>query len=122
MRLRGTLACLSLLLLILSWPALGGEPGIRVERDVVYGKGGDIELKLNLARPTSGGPHPAVVCIHGGGWRGGQRQDLDGLTQQLARNNFVAATVSYRLTDKAPFPAQIEDCKAAVRWLRAHAD
>ncbi len=121
MRMRCTLASLSLLALVLTWPARGDEAP-RLERDVVYGKGGPIDLQLDLARPATDGPHPAVVCIHGGGWRGGKRQDLGPLTQELAKQNFVAATVSYRLSDKAPFPAQIEDCKAAVRWLRANAD
>ncbi len=98
------------------------KPAVRVERDLVYGKGGDTDLKLNLAMPAKGdGPFPAIVCIHGGGWRGGQRENLDGLTRILAAHGYVAATVSYRLVPKAMFPAQIEDCKAAVRWLRANA-
>jgi acetyl esterase/lipase len=114
----------AVLVLLLGFQVQGGEnAAARVERDLVYGKGGDTELKLDLAVPAQGkGPFPAVVCLHGGGWRGGKRQDLDKLITLLAGRGFVAATVSYRLTDKAPFPAQIEDCKAAVRWLRAAAD
>jgi len=77
---------------------------------------------LNLALPKKGkGPFPAVVCIHGGGWRAGKRQDMDFMTEVLARRGYVAATVGYRLVPNARFPAQIEDCKAAVRWLRANA-
>src|SRR5262245_52565746 len=101
--------------------AEGQEPGIRVERDIVYGKGGREDLRLNLAAPKGKGPFPAVVCIHGGGWFQGQRQDMDSMTELLARRGYVAVTVSYRLAPKARFPAQIEDCKAAVRWLRANA-
>ncbi|MFN4261526.1 MAG: alpha/beta fold hydrolase [Gemmataceae bacterium] len=93
----------------------------RVEKDVVYGKGGDVELKLDLALPATGdGPFPAVVCIHGGGWRQGSRQDLAKTIEILAGRGYVAATISYRLAPASRFPAQIEDCKAAVRWLRAN--
>lgn len=100
----------------------GQQPEIRLERDIVYGKAGGVELRLNLASPAKGsGPFPAVVCIHGGGWYQGQRQDMDAMTELLARRGYVAATVSYRLAP-VRFPAQIEDCKAAVRWLRASAD
>src|SRR5262245_2483 len=101
--------------------AIGQQPEIRVERDIVYGKAGHVELQLNLALPMGKGPFPAVVCIHGGGWHQGQRQDMDFMTDVLARRGYVAATVSYRLVPSARFPAQIEDCKAAVRWLRASA-
>jgi acetyl esterase/lipase len=101
----------------------GGDDKVRIERDLTYGKGGTVDLKLDLALPAEGkGPFPAVLCLHGGGWRGGSRQQLDGLIKLLAQKGFVAATASYRLTDKAPFPAQIQDCKAAVRWLRANAE
>src|SRR5262245_24976974 len=102
--------------------AEGQDPGISVERDIVYGKADGVELQLNLALPKEGkGPFPAVVCIHGGGWYQGQRRDMDFMTEVLARRGYVAATVSYRLVPTARFPAQIEDCKAAVRWLRANA-
>jgi acetyl esterase/lipase len=102
--------------------ARGGDADVRVERDLAYGKGGDVDLKLDLAMPAEArGPYPAVVCIHGGAWQAGKRQELDGLTRTLARRGFVAAAVTYRLTPKYAFPAQIEDCKAAVRWLRANA-
>src|SRR4051794_8774485 len=95
------------LLLVLAGPAArAGEAKVKVERDIVYGKGGDVDLKLDLAMPAEGkGPFPAVVCLHGGGWRAGKRQDLDRLTRLLAERGFVAVTVTYRLTDKAPFPA-----------------
>ncbi len=96
---------------------------VRVERDLTYGKGGDVELKLDLALPGEGaGPFPAVVCIHGGGWQGGSRQDLAKTIEVLAGRGYAAATISYRLVPKATFPAQIEDCKAAIRWLRANAE
>jgi acetyl esterase/lipase len=101
-------------------PESGRE--VVTESGLVYGTGGGQELKLDLARPKEGaGPFPAVVCIHGGGWRAGSRFNLVPFTKLLAGRGFVAVTVSYRLVPAARFPAQIEDCKAAVRWLRAHA-
>lgn len=93
-----------------------------MENSLTYGKGGNTELKLDLAMPEVGpGPFPAIVCIHGGSWKRGQRQDLSQLIKTLAGRGFVAVTISYRLSNEAQFPGQLEDCKAAVRWLRANA-
>jgi acetyl esterase/lipase len=79
-------------------------------------------LQLDLARPKTGdGPFPAIVCIHGGGFRAGSRQGYDGLCLRLAQQGYVAVTVSYRLAPKYEFPAAIHDVKAAVRWLRGNA-
>jgi acetyl esterase/lipase len=98
-------------------------PGaIQIENSLTYGKGGETDLLLDLAVPASGtGPFPAIICIHGGGWRGGKRQDLSQTMKTIASRGFVAATISYRLVPTAKFPAPVEDCKAAVRWLRANA-
>jgi acetyl esterase/lipase len=95
---------------------------VQTESELVYGKGGDKELKLDLAMPKDAeGPFPAVVCIHGGGWHGGSRQDLAKTIEVLAGRGYVAVTIAYRLAPTFTFPAPIEDCKAAVRWLRANA-
>ncbi|MBL8800207.1 MAG: alpha/beta hydrolase [Planctomycetia bacterium] len=110
------------LLLIPAVPVAAQEKKFQLEKDLVYGKGGQTDLKLDLAAPTEGGgPFPAVVCVHGGGWRGGSRTDLTRTIEMLAGRGFVAVAVTYRLVPTAGFPAQIEDCKAAVRWLRANA-
>jgi acetyl esterase/lipase len=103
-------------------PLYAGDAKIKTEKKIVYGKGGDVDLELDLAMPVGKGPYPAVVCIHGGGWKAGSRQSLNGLTELLAKNNFVAVTITYRFAPKYRFPAQIEDSKAAVRWLRANAE
>jgi acetyl esterase/lipase len=77
---------------------------------------------LNMARPKHGdGPFPAVICIHGGGFRAGKREGNDAQCIRLAQHGFVALTVSYRLAPKYPFPAAVHDVKAAVRWTRANA-
>lgn len=95
--------------------------GVTFETGIEYTNPDDQHLKLNIARPKGDGPFPAVVCIHGGGFRAGKRESYDALTIKLAERGYVAVTVSYRLAPKYPFPAAIHDTKAAVRWLRAHA-
>lgn len=89
---------------------------------VTYARYGDRTLEMDLYRPQdSWGTLPAVVCIHGGGWANGTRANHGRVAQALAARGYVAATISYRLSGEAPFPAQIHDCKAAVRFLRANA-
>jgi len=90
--------------------------------DLVYARRGDIELGLDVVHPMVGAaPRPIVVCIHGGGWRGGNRQGYRGLIRQLAERGYVAATVSYRLSDVATWPSQMDDVRDAVAWVRTHA-
>jgi acetyl esterase/lipase len=77
-------------------------------------------LSLDLYLPTEGaGPFPVIVAIHGGGWAAGRKEEAQGIRQ--ASRGYAVATITYRLSGVATFPAQIEDCKAAVRWLRANA-
>ena len=90
--------------------------------DVTYAKYGDRTLEMDIYRPRKAwGALPAIVCIHGGGWAKGNRIHHRNVSQALAERGFVTATISYRLSGEAPFPAAIQDCKAAVRFLRANA-
>ena len=92
------------------------------ERDIEYANPDGQHLQLNLARPKHpSGQVPAVLCIHGGGFRAGKREGNDALCLKLAQRGFIAATVTYRLAPKYQFPAAVHDVKAAVRWLRANA-
>jgi len=92
----------------------------RVHRDLEFARAGDVRLLLDLYLPESvEGPVPVVVSIHGGGWHGGSKERSPGL--DFTRFGYAVASINYRLTGQASFPAQIHDCKAAVRWLRAHA-
>ncbi|MBE7539260.1 MAG: alpha/beta hydrolase [Bryobacterales bacterium] len=119
------------LLAIVCLPVLAGgasaaEPvvpaGVEFNRDLEFSNPGNQHLQLNLALPKAeGGLRPAVICIHGGGFRQGRRENYDGVCLELASRGYVAATITYRLAPDHPFPAAVEDCKAAVRWLRAHA-
>jgi acetyl esterase/lipase len=79
------------------------------------------ELKLELLVPTSAAPVPAVVYIHGGGWFNGSRLPIPSGVSALCSKGYAVASIDYRLTDTAIWPAQIQDSKGAVRWLRAHA-
>lgn len=95
---------------------------IRSDADIVFGKGGTKELRLDLARPVGEGPSPAIICLHGGGWVEGNRKQMKGTIEAMAMRGYVAISPDYRLAPQAHFPAQIEDCKAAVRWVRANAE
>jgi len=96
-------------------------PGVTVKRDVVYGKGGGRDLKLDLYLPEKKNG-AAIVCIHGGGWGGGDKRSFAPIAADYASQGYVAVSINYRLSGEAPFPAAVEDCKCAVRWLRAHAE
>jgi acetyl esterase/lipase len=110
-----------------------GQPGkqppvpenVVIERDLVYGDAGNRPLKLDLIRPKEKGdaPRPAIVFIHGGGWRGGNKESkVAGLVPFAASGKYVCASIDYRLSGEAIWPAQIHDCKAAIRWVRANAE
>ena len=90
--------------------------------NITYANVGGEELQLDLASPR-GLDHavPGIVVIHGGGWAAGRRQDMTSMAKDFASRGYVAATISYRFAPKHRFPAQIEDVKCAVRYLRAHA-
>lgn len=114
------------------------KPPVKVVPDITYATVGKEKLQLDLVLPAGPGPHPVVLCFHGGAWTAGSRKDLTrpsiqlpgvttsptndpGILENLARRGYAAATVSYRLAPKCKFPSQIEDAKTAVRFLRANA-
>jgi acetyl esterase/lipase len=117
------LRTLTLTLTLLTCGAcLAQAPGVATENDVVYTQVGGTELRLDLARPAEGnGPFPAIVVIHGGAWRGGNKASNRALLVEFARRGYVAISPQYRFCPQETFPAQVQDCKAAVRWLRARA-
>jgi len=94
-----------------------------LETDIVYGRGGAEDLKLDLTRPRQGeGPFPAIVFVHGGGWVGGSKEDFRAFMVPFTQKGIVCISVNYRLAPKSVFPAQIEDVKCGVRWLHANAE
>lgn len=90
--------------------------------DIEYARSGGVSLKLDLYLPEGEGPFPLIIWVHGGGWTSGDK-DLSPNGPQIRQTarGYAVASINYRLSHEAKFPAQIEDCKAAVRWLRAHA-
>ncbi len=98
--------------------------GVTFIPDIAYREGNEA-WKLDLAMPTERGetPRPALVFIHGGGWRGGDKRRGGFLrpTISYAAKGYVCVTVNYRMLNEAPITACVEDVKNAVRWLRAHA-
>jgi len=95
---------------------------VTVERDVVFGKGGDIALKLDIYRPPSGASKQmATIHFHGGGFAGGSKETLSDRIRPFAALGYVAIAAQYRLSGQAGFPALVHDAKAAIRWTRANA-
>ncbi len=88
-------------------------------RDLPFAVVGETTLKLDLYLPDSGTPAGLIVWVHGGAWRAGSRGDVD--LKRMVDRGWAIASVDYRLSTVARFPAQIHDIKAAIRFLRAHA-
>ncbi|HEX4414632.1 MAG TPA: alpha/beta hydrolase [Lacipirellulaceae bacterium] len=118
---RNWIRAVGLAVSLLALPGLHAADDVQSERDVEYSNPDNQHLQLNIASPRGDGPFPAVLCIHGGGFRAGTRDGYDGLIKKLAEHGYVAATVTYRLAPKYQFPAAVFDVKAAVRWMRANA-
>lgn len=94
--------------------------GVILHRDLAYVQEGHSRQKLDLYLPENGaGPLPVIVWVHGGGWAAGSKDECG--AKRFAQKGYAVASIGYRLSGDAIFPAQIEDCKAAIRWLRAHA-
>lgn len=95
-------------------------PNIQSHRDIEYARVGDHRLLLDLYLPKkSEKPLPLIVWVHGGAWIGGNKKWCPAV--RMVAKGYAAASINYRLSPVAAFPAQIHDCKAAVRWLRANA-
>jgi acetyl esterase len=87
-------------------------------RDLVYSTASGQKLKLNACLPRSDAATPAVILLHGGGFESGGRESMMGLCRTLAGSGFAAFSIDYRLMPKYPYPAQVDDLKAAITWLR----
>lgn len=116
-----------LLLLLLLLPAARAQepvpaappPAYRLLRDLPYVPNAAPRQRLDLYLPLeSGTAFPLVAWIHGGAWRAGTKDG--GPARALVPLGYAVASIEYRFSQDAPYPAQIDDCKAAIRWLRAH--
>lgn len=101
--------------------AVAGEDRfeVKVSRDIEFAKVDDVSLRLDLYRPVGAESPPLLVWVHGGAWRAGSKDSMPLVA--LVKRGYAIASVDYRLSPVAKFPAQIHDCKAAIRFLRANA-
>ncbi len=99
------------------------SPDVVEKREIPYCKPADRDLMLDAFFPAAkpGAKHPAILIVHGGGWRSGNRTQHHPLAQRLAALGYVCFTPEYRLSTEALYPAGVYDLKAALRWVRAHA-
>ena len=119
MRQRRSLTALMALMCASVWLAVpAARQDVRVIRDITYATVGERALQLDLHMPAGVANPPLLVWVHGGAWRQGSRA---GVRAEFARNGVATASVSYRLSTEARFPAMIHDIKAAIRFLRARA-
>ena len=96
-------------------------PGVKALKDLAYGKASGRAMLLDVYLPEKGDkPLPLIIWIHGGAWVAGSK-DNPSPALRFTTNGYAVAHVGYRLSQEAKFPAQIHDCKAAVRWLRTNA-
>lgn len=120
---------IKILLLSLIFVISGFAGEVELIKDVIFGKGGDKDLKLDIYRPKekAGKPMPALIYMHPGGWENGDKGGDAGKVfrnrylDDMAARGYFGVTINYRLSTESRFPAQIEDCKCAVRFLRAKA-
>ena len=95
---------------------------LKLDKDVAYRMVAGKVLGMDIVRPAEqAGPLPVILFIHGGGWQAGNKRDGLQTLYGLAKQGYVAASVQYRLAPDSHFPAQIHDVKAAVRYVRSHA-
>ena len=107
----------------LSWVADKIPPSVLGQKNIIYAKVSDRALHLDAFYPKKKlkKMRPAILIIHGGGWRTGNRTQHIPLAQRLAALGYACFTVEYRLSTEALYPAAVHDLKAAIRWMRANA-
>lgn len=105
-----------------AWSAVSAQTEADVQ-DAEFARYGDLILTLDLYLPEKQGPAmPVVVWLHGGGWSSGSKEEGKNIAGFLGPLGFAIVSPTYRLSDTALYPAQIQDCKAAIRWIRTHAE
>lgn len=111
-----------------AFPAKDSVPaGVVAERDLVYATmpstpWGKRDLHVDLFRPAKEGQYPALIMVHGGGWRSGNKSMQVPMAEMIAQRGVVTVAVEYQLSLEAPYPAAVYNIKAAIRWMRANAD
>lgn len=92
------------------------------QKDIIYSPADWPQvLHADLYLPDTGGPHPAVLTVHGGGWSGRTRADMEDIAETLADSGFAVMNIEYRFAPEYPFPAQLQDLQQAMHWLNDNA-
>lgn len=93
-----------------------------IQKDIEYGRAGDVSLKLDASVPDGPGPFPAVIVVHGGGFTGGNKQVyVTPMFEPLTQAGFAWFTIDYRLAPQYKFPAAVEDVDRAIEFVKSHA-
>ena len=110
------------------WPEnLANKPSVEIPKgvtqllDLTYAQYGARKMLADVFLPKGQGPHPGVLIIHGGGWAKGDKIKFRSIGLEMTKRGYVSMAIDYRLSGEAHFPANIHDCHAAVRYLRANA-
>jgi acetyl esterase/lipase len=106
---------------VAAWQAGTEASPFEIREGLTYGPNERNDLDLFLPKDDGKSLRPAVIVIHGGAWRSGDKRQLRNLAELFARRGYVAAAINYRLAPKWSYPAQLDDCQRAVRWLRNNA-
>ncbi|MCC6036762.1 MAG: alpha/beta hydrolase [Armatimonadetes bacterium] len=106
---------------VAAWQAGTETLPFEIREGLTYGPNERNDLDLFLPKDDGKSLRPAVIVIHGGAWRGGDKKDMRILAEPLAQRGYVVAAINYRLAPKWSYPAQLDDCQRAVRWLRKNA-
>jgi acetyl esterase/lipase len=115
---------ISLVLLNMLSLSLSAQPAndIIIKKDIVYGHASGVDLKFDMAQPIEGtGPFPVIVFFHGGGWQAGDKSHGHHWIRMFINSGYVGVTVGYRFAPAFKWPSQVQDAKAAIRYLRANA-
>lgn len=103
-------------------PSVTLPKGVTPHLDLTYAQYGPRKMLADIYIPQGDGPFPAAAILHGGGWHSGDKMKFRAMAIELAKRGYVTMAIAYRLSEEARFPANIQDCHAAIRYLRANAE
>jgi acetyl esterase/lipase len=96
-------------------------PQVRIDRDILFARPGGVPLFLNIYRPVQSGTYPAIISIYGGAWQRGSPDSDDTFNRYIAAQGYVVWAISYRHAPAYHFPAQIDDVRSALAYIKQHA-
>jgi triacylglycerol lipase len=94
----------------------------RTVKDVEFARVNDVPLLTDIVSPDDDQVHPGVVMIHGGAWTSGDKWNMSDHARELAQAGYVAININYRLAPRSKYPSQLDDCRAALKWLQGVAE